>query len=170
MRIPNVQPNIRSLIVVACLIGALSVRTALANCPPGYSSKAGHCIPGPVHTHHPVAIQSGMHAPTAVSPVHASSPHAYAHVSGAASVHAVKPYRAVPKAVYASHSTRHAEPAPAASSFKYDLGAQHEAKSETHGIIFVGGKSALNPQPIPPGHLKTPTPNPGAPIERPLGH
>ena len=25
------------------------------------------------------------------------------------------------------------------------------SKSDTRGIIFVGGKSALNPQPIPPG-------------------
>ena len=24
-------------------------------------------------------------------------------------------------------------------------------KSDAHGIIFVGGKSSLNPQPIPPG-------------------
>jgi len=24
-------------------------------------------------------------------------------------------------------------------------------KSDAHGIIFVGGESALNPQPIPPG-------------------
>ncbi|WP_347260570.1 hypothetical protein [Rudaea sp.] len=29
-------------------------------------------------------------------------------------------------------------------------------------IIFVGGKSALNPQPIPPGH----TPQPSGPIEK----
>jgi hypothetical protein len=26
------------------------------------------------------------------------------------------------------------------------------AAQNTHGIIFVGGHSALNPQPIPPGH------------------
>ena len=170
MRIPDFQPSINSLIVAACLIGALGARTALADCPPGYSSKGGHCIPGPVQVHHPVAIESGVHAPTAVSPVHASSPHTYAHVSGAASTQAVKPFHAVPKAVPASHTARHAEPAPAASSFKYDLRAQHEAKSETHGIIFVGGKTALNPQPIPPGHAIKAMPHPGAPVENAAGH
>ena len=37
------------------------------------------------------------------------------------------------------------------------------ASSET--AIDHGGKQALNPQPIPPGHSLKPTPHPGAPIE-----
>ena len=49
---------------------------------------------------------------------------------------------------------------------------------QQHGIIFVGGKnainsqpvppghSALNPQPIPPGHAIRKIPNPGAPLEQ----
>ena len=35
--------------------------------------------------------------------------------------------------------------------------------SNAHGIIFVGGKSALNPQPIPPGHV---VPHPSDPLEK----
>ncbi|MFT3792561.1 MAG: hypothetical protein QM741_16190 [Rudaea sp.] len=54
--------------------------------------------------------------------------------------------------------------------------------SNTHGIIFVGGKNAinsqpvppgraaLNPQPIPPGRTLSPTPHPGSPIEKAEGH
>ncbi|MGH8212611.1 MAG: hypothetical protein ACREPP_05200 [Rhodanobacteraceae bacterium] len=112
-----------------------------------------------------------MHAPIAVSPVHAKKPHAYAHVSGITPVHATAMHHAEPKPPsVVMHSTHHAGPAPAASSFKYDLRAQREAKSGSHGIIFVGGKQALNPQPIPPGHAVKKLPQPGAPIEKPLGH
>lgn len=38
---------------------------------------------------------------------------------------------------------------------KPQLGApveHHSSASETHGIIFVGGKNAINSQPVPPGH------------------
>ncbi len=45
----------------------------------------------------------------------------------------------------------------------------------THGIIFVGGKNALNPQPIPPGHALSsgqsaahPVPAPKRPLVGPL--
>lgn len=53
--------------------------------------------------------------------------------------------------------------------------------AQTHGIIFVGGKSAINSQPVPPGHSPDKvsinsqpvppgravhqTPRPGAPVE-----
>jgi hypothetical protein len=39
------------------------------------------------------------------------------------------------------------------------------ATQEKHGIIFVGGKAALNPQPIPPGRSTKVPPHPGTPIE-----
>ena len=178
----NVQSNRRGLLIAACVIGALIAQVASADCPPGYRIKAGHCIPGPAQTHRPVAIESSVHAPTVVSPMHASKPHAYAHVSAGAPVHATATHHSASKTVYASHSTHQATPAPASSTSGYDLRAQHEAKSDTHGIIFVGGrqalnpqpippgKSALNPQPIPPGHVKTAIPHPGAPVEKPIGH
>ena len=178
----KLQSNYRGMVVAACLTSALIAQTALAGCPPGYRTKAGHCIPGSVQTHSPVAIESTVHAPTAVTPLHANTPHNYAHASAVTPVRATAMHHAGPKTAFATHSTHHAGPAPAGSSFKYDLRAQHEAKTDTHGIIFVGGKQTLNPQPIPPGksslnpqpiqpgHSKTPTPNPGAPIERPLGH
>ena len=177
----NVQPNRRGLTIAACLMGALIAQTAMAGCPPGYRSKAGHCVPGPVQMHHPVAIKSTMHAPTAVSPVHANKPHNYAHASTVTPMQATTTHHAAPKTWYASHSTHHAGPAPAASSYGYDLRAQHEAKS-AHGIIFVGGKqalnpqpippgkTALNPQPIPPGHSVHKLPQPGAPVQQAVSH
>ena len=71
-------------LLIAGFAAALVAQSAVAGCPPGYLSKAGHCIPGPKQT---------LHAPAMVSPV-------------------------------------------------------------------PGGKAALNPQPIPPGHSlhKTPAP------------
>ncbi|HJU25495.1 MAG TPA: hypothetical protein VJ722_02350 [Rhodanobacteraceae bacterium] len=143
----NVHFNRRGLTVAACLAFALVAQAATAGCPPGYQSKAGHCIPRPMQTHHPVRAGSFAHAPAAVSPVHADKHHS------------------APKKAYASHSTHHAGLAPATSSYGYDLRAQHEAKS-VHGIIFVGGKQALNPQPIPPGHVA----RAGAPTEKKAGH
>jgi hypothetical protein len=183
MQFCNVQLNRRGLFIAACVIGALIAQTAPADCPPGYRAKAGHCIPGPVQTHHPVAIKSTVHAPTAVSPIHANKPHSYAHAYSVTSVHTTATHPAEPKTIDASHSTHHAGPASAGSSYKYDLRAQHEAKTDTHGIIFVGGKqqalnpqpippgkTALNPQPIPPGHAIKKLPPPGAPVENAAGH
>jgi hypothetical protein len=176
MQSRSIQSDRRGIFIAACLAGALIAQTAMAGCPPGYRSKAGHCIPGPVQTHHPVAIGSTVHAPTAASPVHAKKPRTYthgygAHVSGAMPAHTTRPVHTEPKPASAlMHSTHQAGPAPAASSLKYDLRAQHEAKSDTRGIIFVGGKQALNPQPIPPGHAVRTLPHPGAPSEQPAGH
>lgn len=178
----KVQPNRRGLFIAACVTGALIAQTAMAGCPPGYRSKAGHCIPGPVQTHHPAAIKSSVHAPTAMSPMHANKPYNHAHGSAVTSVHATAVHHAQPKTAYAPHSAHHAGPAPAASSIGYDLRAQHEAKSDTHAIIFVGGKqalnpqpippgkSALNPQPIPPGHAVHKLPQPGAPVQQAVSH
>lgn len=47
---------------------------------------------------------------------------------------------------------------------------QHATESNTHGINFVGGKQALNPQPIPPGHAVHEVPQPVEPVEKPGGH
>ena len=143
----NVHFNRRGRLVAACLAFALFAQAATAGCPPGYRPKAGHCIPGPTQTHHPVRAGSFARAPAAVSPVHAGKHHS------------------APKTAYAPQATHHAGPAPATSSYGYDLRAQHEAKS-AHGIIFVGGKQALNPQPIPPGHVA----RAGVPTEKKAGH
>ena len=169
MRSWNIQSNRRGPTIALCLIGALIAQTVSAGCPPGYRNKAGHCVPGPVQMHHPVAIESSVHAPIAVSPLHSNKPHTYAHASAVTPVHATTTHHATPKTAYAAHSTHHAGPAPAASSYGYDLRAQHEAKS-THGIIFVGGKQALNPQPIPPGHSVHKPPQPGAPVQQAISH
>ncbi|MBS0430817.1 MAG: hypothetical protein JSS21_00205, partial [Proteobacteria bacterium] len=123
MQSSNHRLGHRSLLTAACLLGALVVQTAIADCPPGYRSKAGHCIPGPAPTHHPW-MKSTVHAPSAVPATHS------------------KPHTLAPKMI--DKST--VKPQPGAPI------EQHASESNTHGIIFVGGKQALNTQPIPPGH------------------
>lgn len=120
--------NRRGWIVAACLLGAVTAQSAVADCPPGYRDKTGHCIPGPAHPHRPYVAKSNVHVPVAVSPLHAK-PHAFA-----------------PKAIDASK----VKPQPGVPI------ERHADASSAHGIIFVGGKNkaALNPQPIPPGHAK----------------
>jgi len=182
MQLCNVHSNRRDLFIAACVIGALIAQTASADCPPGYRSKAGHCIPGQAQPHQPLVMKSVAPVPTAVSPMHANKPHSYAHVSSVTPVHASATHSAEPRTAQALQVKHHAGPASAGSSYKYDLEAQHEAKADTHGIIFVGGKqalnpqpippgkNALNPQPIPPGHVMKKLPPPGAPIENAAGH
>ena len=128
MQHPKLPLNRGGWIIAVCLLGAVTVQTAMANCPPGYRAKAGHCIPGPAHAHHPYVAKSNVHVPSAASPLHA------------------KPHALAPKAVDRSK----VKPQPGAPI------ERHADASNTHGIIFVGGKNkaALNPQPIPPGHAK----------------
>ena len=61
-------PTSHKLLLVAGVAAAWFAQSAIAGCPPGYLSKAGHCIPGPAQPHHPPAIESTQHAPVAVSP------------------------------------------------------------------------------------------------------
>jgi len=63
------SPMCRNLLLVTGVAAAWFAQSALAGCPPGYLSKAGHCIPGPAQPHHPQVIESIQHAPVAVSPV-----------------------------------------------------------------------------------------------------
>ncbi|MES2402912.1 MAG: hypothetical protein V4567_01085 [Pseudomonadota bacterium] len=154
MQSSNVPSNRRGQIIAACLLGALTMQTAMAGCPPGYRSKAGHCIPGPAQPHRPYVAKSNVHVPAGVSPWH------------------TQPHTLVPKAIDRSKL----KPQPGAPI------EQHAGTSDQRGIIFVGGKNAinsqpvppgkaaLNPQPIPPGHILHPIPRPGAPVEKPAGH
>lgn len=89
--------NSQKTLFVVGVAAALFARSAMAACPAGYISKAGHCIPGRAPTTHaPLTATPVAVAPSAVSPV-------------------------------------------------------------------PGGKAALNPQPIPPGHNLHKTPAPPAP-------
>jgi len=74
MQSSNVPSNRRGQIIAACLLGALTMQTAMAGCPPGYRSKAGHCIPGPAQPHRPYVAKSNVHVPAGVSPWH-TQPH-----------------------------------------------------------------------------------------------
>ena len=56
-------------LLVAGVAAALFAQSAFADCPPGYLSKAGHCIPGKAQPYHPPVIAPTLHAaPTAVPP------------------------------------------------------------------------------------------------------
>ena len=66
------RPMSHSLVLITGVTAAWFAQSAMAGCPPGYLSKAGHCIPGPAQPHHPQVIALTQHAPVAVSPVTAS--------------------------------------------------------------------------------------------------
>lgn len=150
MQSANVPSNRHGLTFATVLITALIAQAALADCPPGYRSKARHCIPGPAQPHRPLAMKSIAPAPAAVSPI------------------PVKPHTLAPKRLDGSK----VKPKPGAP-------IEHPASaSNARGIIFVGGKqalnpqpippgnAALNPQPIPPGHSTRKPPHPGTPVEK----
>jgi hypothetical protein len=155
-------------------------RTASAtSCPPGYNGTYPHCVPRQRKptghaSLHPRYMKTVTPSPTGVVPIR--KPGAYPIDGKIIDPHKLPPrtipgphHESIPKSHgFASHHAHGSAPASAASSFKYDLRAQHEAKSDKHGIIFVGGKSSLNPQPIPPGHTAS-KPPPVAPIEK-AGH
>lgn len=63
------RPTSRHVLLLAGIAAAWLSQTAMADCPPGYLSKAGHCIPGPARTHQAQSIVSTQPAPVAVSPV-----------------------------------------------------------------------------------------------------
>ncbi|HEY4210677.1 MAG TPA: hypothetical protein VGM84_04315 [Steroidobacteraceae bacterium] len=74
---PGLPSKAHKFVLVAGVTAAAwFAQSAVAGCPPGYLSKAGHCIPGPAQPHHPPVIESTQHAPVAVSPVDASKLHA----------------------------------------------------------------------------------------------
>ena len=58
----------RKFVLVAGIAAAWFAQSAIAGCPPGYLSKAGHCIPGPAQPQHPTVIETTVRAPVAVSP------------------------------------------------------------------------------------------------------
>lgn len=143
------------IIVVGVTAALIAQITSAAPCPPGYHGSYPHCMPDQAKPHPPYTA------------------HGYAHASGATTMHAARTHPAEPKMADWHKTGPSVSPGP----------VEHATSaSGQHGIIFVGGKqalnpqpippgkSSLNPQPIPPGHLKTPIPNPGAPIEKPLGH
>lgn len=150
MQSANVPSNRRGVVFTAILITTLIAQAALADCPPGYRSKARHCIPEPAQSHRPLVMKSIAPAPTAVSPISA------------------KPHVLAPKAIDRSK----VKPKPGAPI------ERHASASNARGIIFVGGKqslnpqpippgnAALNPQPIPPGHSTRKPPHPGTPVEK----
>src|SRR6185437_57542 len=156
MQTTKTPSRIRVGVIGAGMTAALMAQIAgAAPCPPGYLGSYPHCMPDQAKPHHAYVA------------------HSYVHSVGATPMRSAKPHATEPK-MADWHKTG---PAVGPGPVEHATSA-----SDQHGIIFVGGKqalnpqpippgkSSLNPQPIPPGHLKTPTPNPGAPIEKPLGH
>jgi hypothetical protein len=77
------------------------------------------------------------------------------------------PEQAKPRHVHATtpKMRRWHAPAPSPSPVEHVAHA-----SNRRAIIFVGGKQALNPQPIPPGHAARALPRHSAPAEKPIRH
>jgi hypothetical protein len=97
------RPMSHHVRLLAGVAAAWLSHSAMADCPPGYLSKAGHCIPGPVQTHQAQSIVSTQHAPVAVSPVNASksaAPNLQPIPSGKAALNPqpIPPGRLLPKA------------------------------------------------------------------------
>jgi hypothetical protein len=63
------SPPSPKFLLIAGIAAACFAQVTLAACPPGYLSKAGHCIPGPAQPPHVVVAQPLVHAPLTVSPV-----------------------------------------------------------------------------------------------------
>lgn len=55
--------------LIAGIAATCFAQMTLAACPPGYLSKAGHCIPGPAQPSHPYVAQPIVGAPVTVAPV-----------------------------------------------------------------------------------------------------
>ena len=116
----------RKLIIglILCSFGALAARSVPAStCPRGSRGTAPHCQPSQVKPHPTNALQTG--ATPAMLPTAGRS-----HASSA-----MQP-----------RDRRFLGP-PVTEPVAHHAGAE-----QTHGIIFVGGKSAINSQPVPPGH------------------
>lgn len=108
-----------------------------------------------------VLVASPVPASTCPPGSHGSAPHcqpsqAHPHTSSATATAAGK-----------SHASPVTQP-----SARRSLGlsvrepvAHHASAAQTRGIIFVGGKNAINSQPVPPGRAVHQTPRPGAPVE-----
>lgn len=160
MNVPNLHGRYarmhRGLVITGLIGAALAIPTiAFASpCPPGYHGSSSHCVPDQ-------------------APYGAKAMQSHAHVSGAVPMHTSKTYANEPKMADWHKTGPAIGPAPV---------EHHAGAASQHGIIFVGGKSslnaqpippgkaALNPQPIPPGHAARRLPHAGAPIEKPAGH
>lgn len=148
------KPALQRGIVLLCLAGAIALPlVAAADCTPGYKDSVNF------HCDHQAQAPSSRLQPGAKTK--SDVPMATAAV----------PMACPPDT---QRYQGHCVPVPHRPG---KAGAQTGAADE-HGIIFVGGKqalnpqpippgkSSLNPQPIPPGHVKTPVPPPGTPIEK----
>jgi hypothetical protein len=85
----------------------------------------------------PLAALADGHKPP--GPSHHHQPYEMRTVVQTPSAAGLKPRR--PYTLHEAHDAQGAPPKPVPG-----------AAQNTHGIIFVGGHSALNTQPIPPGH------------------
>jgi len=143
------------------LLCAAVAQTAIATaCPPGYRGSYPKCMPAPAATHHPQLEEK------AIGP----------HPEGETRRTGHGPIPVGRKIV----DQRRVRPAPGGPI------EHHAGGAATHAIIFVGGRNAINSQPVPPGHAPDTSsinsqpvppgrplkrvPNPGAPVEKAVGH
>lgn len=120
-----------------------NISAVRVTCPPGTHTYQGHCVvvpPRPGQAH-PRTYTAHSNMPSGITPTYVSKK---------------PPHATTPKMVDWRKTGPHIGPGPV---------EHHASAANTHGIIFVGGKQALNPQPIPPGHAIKRVPHPGTPIE-----
>lgn len=154
MSCATIQSRKLAFTFVICALGAISAHSASATtCPPGYHGSTPHCQPDQAKPNRPYTTHSA--APSSMAPIHG---------------------RHSPAEVHETVDRARLGPRPGTPVEHRSTAAQ------THGIIFVGGKSAINSQPVPPGHspdqrainsqpvppgyAARPSPQPGAPIEQ----
>ena len=149
----KIQSRKLAFTIVTCFLGAISAHSASATtCPPGYHGSAPHCQPNQAKPDRPYTTHGA--APSSIAPT------------------SVRHIRAE---MHEPVDRARLGPQPGAP-------VEHRSNAaQTHGIIFVGGKSAINSQPVPPGHSPDKRtinsqpvppgravhqlPRPGAPIE-----
>ncbi len=143
----KIRSHRHGLTIIACLFGIAVAQNTLADCTPGYKDNPNfNCNPPASPALHALSSpQAKSNLPPNTNAIQFTCPPGTQRYQG----HCV----AVP------HRQRQS-----------DTRTQHSSSASEHGIIFVGGKSSLNPQPIPPGHAMKRLPRPGSPVEQPFGH
>ena len=120
----TIQSRKLALTLVICSLAAVSAHSASATpCPPGSHGSAPHCQPNQAR-------------PQRLPTMHSDAPSSLAPLSGR--------HRSAEKNEQVDRARTRPQPGGP---------VEHRSNAaQTHGIIFVGGKSAINSQPVPPGH------------------
>lgn len=121
----TIQSRKLAVTILVCSLGAITTHSVAATaCPPGSHGSIPHCQPNQAGSHERFTMNHGAVSP---SPAPISGRHRPAEIHAQVDPARVRPQSGAP--------------------------VEHRSSAaQTHSIIFVGGKSAINSQPVPPGH------------------